>query len=765
VAHKTSPLAIKVAGGITGAWIMTTAGKAILSAVVVVLVALGVWNWKAVEGPASESATVALTGEVALEPVPFKGEAAGVVQFLEPATSRSAVGVPAVDPPPVAAEFALLRIRVLAKETGRPVSGIALMARPVVEQAGTVTRFITGAHAAVGESPVTALDGVASIEIAARTAYWVGLRGGDLAVGEASTTVEALAVGETRELVLEVRAEMDLVFCGRVLDEVSRAPIVGAQFTIRSGAIPEELNRKRSTDSDGRFEVLVQSWNQPTLSVAAAGYSSTWVLPSASHETPKTAFEVLLAHPATLRVRLLETSGRPIAGARLSAMVPRYKLAQPSTSGTSHSIVYADESFSAVFDANGVAELTGLPPRAGMELTAERGRELLRREPTALVLQPGELRELEWRVGAGCRVYGLALEADGRPASGQEIWLQPARMPGPQFLEMYDAGGRRTAKCAADGAFEILDVPPGSWLVGPAGRGGQNREWREDLVASLAQPIEVFPGLLQARVDIELVRGLSIRGRVEAPDGRPIARTMIFCSQVDSAALIVGQSGDDGGFTIGPLVVGDYKLRARPTQVRGAEQFAAAPELTVRSGAIDVVLRMQPGCSIIGRVIDAVSGEPVDAELLVSPLAGQSGVEDSWSLPNATRAKGFEIRGLNAASYSLAARTTDGSVGLLSPIALQSGEQKLGVEIRVERGALLSVSYDGPRPYGSMQVLLNGVPIVAAGMERGSRQTFPVPSGASTARMVQGPPLENFDLELDLKVGETKELRFDGAWK
>jgi hypothetical protein len=285
------------------------------------------------------------------------------------------------------------------------------------------------------------------------------------------------------------------------------------------------------------------------------------------------------------------------------------------------------------------------------------------------------------------------------------------------------------------------------------------------LVASLAQPIEVFPGLLQARVDIELVRGLSIRGRVEAPDGRPIARTMIFCSQVDSAALIVGQSGDDGGFTIGPLVVGDYKLRARPTQVRGAEQFAAAPELTVRSGAIDVVLRMQPGCSIIGRVIDAVSGEPVDAELLVSPLAGQSGVEDSWSLPNATRAKGFEIRGLNAASYSLAARTTDGSVGLLSPIALQSGEQKLGVEIRVERGALLSVSYDGPRPYGNMQVLLNGVPIVAAGMERGSRQTFPVPSGAAIARMVQGPPLENFDLELDLKVGETKELRFDGAWK
>jgi hypothetical protein len=113
----------------------------------------------------------------------------------------------------------------------------------------------------------------------------------------------------------------------------------------------------------------------------------------------------------------------------------------------------------------------------------------------------------------------------------------------------------------------------------------------------------------------------------------------------------------------------------------------------------------------------------------------------------------------------LSARTSSGRVGFLDSISLIRGEQKTGLEIRVTPGAAVAVLYDGPQPYGNIRLTFAGVSVGADSMERGAHRSFSVPAGHLTAQVAMYPSTNTFDIEFDVKVGETKELTFDGAWK
>ncbi len=764
VSRGGASIALKGAAGITGAWIMGTASKVLITACAVAFVAVGVWKWNTSEGAGTQGPAPSASNSVTLASPPHAGGEHPAAPSQVP--SSEATRTP-VDTAPAAAtpSTALLRVRTVSKENGKPLSGVRVIAEPRTARPGASFKFIEGSHATLNECPRSAADGFAEIEVEANMACRVRSAGAVGGTEFVQVDVDAIPAGETRDIVLELRSAMDLVFHGRAVDAASHEPVAGALVTIRSGAIPEEADRKHSTDSDGRFEVLVQSWNHAALTLDAAGYASVLVLPSAAHETPATAFEVELSRPATLRVQILDVAGQPIEGASITARVPSYRLLQPGYFGQLNPDVDADELFHANTGADGIAVLANLPPRAGLELSAARGRELLRREPAALVLQPGEVRELSWRIGSGCRVFGVATESDGRPAAGQEIWLQPARMTRPFFLEMRDSEGRRKATCAANGTYEIVDVPTGSWWLGPADGRGQGGVWRSGLPATFAQVFEIDAGRGEVRIDVRITRDLLIRGRVESSAGQPVAGVIIMSSKVDDQAVLLTRSEPDGSFILGPLVEGNYSLRAGALGLHAGTQLAPSQEAVVRSGTSDVVLRLEAGCSISGRVVDAATGESVAAQLVLAPIPGQAGVQSFVTMPNASVEKGFEIRGLAPALYSLSARTSRGGVGFANRIVLVSGEQRVDVEIRVVPGAVLSVTYDGPLPYGNLQVLCDDVIVFCNGIEKGARLSVPVPAGHSIARMSLHPGEAPFDIGVDLIVGGKKALGFDGAWK
>lgn len=553
-----------------------------------------------------------------------------------------------------------------------------------------------------------------------------------------------------------------LVFHGRVLDEVTRAPLGGVGLELRGG-VPNA--QRASTDADGRFSLRVAGWNQGLIALDAEGYARAWVLPTQGHHTPASGFEVLLARPASLRVHVQDASGAPIADARIRAVVPRYELLQSDLNNINNLSAYEDESFSALTDTGGTALISGLPPRARLQLSAAHLREVLHASHAPLVLQPGEQRDLDWRAGAGCRVFGNVKESDGAPAAGQEVWLQPARMPVAVFLELNDREGRRTARCDAAGEFEFADVPAGAWWVGPADARGQNGAWVASAATALARHVEVQAETLESRVDFVLSRDLAIRGRVEDPDGQPLGAMDVEAWHMGTEAMSMTRSAPDGSFALGPLVPGEYRVVAGQFGAMGHARFTASRKQWITPPAIDVVLRMELGCSIRGRVVDAQSGESLAAHLTLGASGGAEAIGFLVRTSSCEAGEELLVSGLPASTYSLVASASSGRIGILSPITLAPGEQLCDLELRLSPGASLSIAYDGPAPYGSVQLLFDGVVIAVDGIAQGTRRDFTVPAGRCVARMTLYPQGAMFDTVVALGVGASAELRFDGAWK
>ena len=158
----------------------------------------------------------------------------------------------------------------------------------------------------------------------------------------------------------------------------------------------------------------------------------------------------------------------------------------------------------------------------------------------------------------GVRGWLAALDV----ASGQELWLQPARMARPWFLDKQDAVGRRTATSGDDGSFAFADVPVGTWHLAPADRRGQNGAFTEGSAASFAQVVEIVPEILDVRADVRLTRDLAIRGRVEDAHGAPTSEATIWTHHVETKAVILTKTEPDGSFVVGPLIDGEYGIQA-----------------------------------------------------------------------------------------------------------------------------------------------------------------------------------------------------------
>ena len=589
----------------------------------------------------------------------------------------------------------------------------------------------------------------------------------DRVVVEKEVTPLASQTVETKAAATPPQLETSLVFHARAVDAVTHTAVAGAKLKLRAGTLAANPALNPESDSDGRFSVHAEDWNKVALTLDADGYSRVWVMPSANHETPETAFEVVLARAVTVRVHILRQSGAPIEGAAFTVKFARYQLMQPDDPGVTNLALLDYDVLSAKTDATGTAVLANLPARAGLKLSASLLRATLRTESKALVLQPGEVRDLIWRTGSGCRIFGSVKATDGKPVLGQEIWLEPmgGRVHGARFFEPYNDEGRRSAHCDGTGVFEFTDVPAGLWFVGPAEVRGQNAEWKDGLVAAWAQNVEVRAEDSELRVDIALARDLTIRGRVEDPDGRPVASMLIRGQHTQNGAETMTYSGTEGSFVLGPLVPGSYRLTADPRGSVGKTVFMASGELIAADGARDIVLRVRLGSSLTGRVVDDLTGKPVSANLMLAPVAEEERIGFTLQTAASDGEHEFIFQSLPPATYSICASTTSGSIGFLKVITLAAGEQRTDVEIRVTLGAKVNIFYDAANPYGGVQLRFDGQVIAADGMEKGTRRSFSVPAGHSIARMILYPDTTAFDTDFTLNAGETKELRFDGAWK
>jgi len=665
-------------------------------------------------------------------------ESAGRVELADvepsPAAPRDSSAMERLEPAP---DEALLRVRVVSRESGSPIAGIKVQLTD--QEFKGVGAWVPRARARPNEIPRTDDGGWAEFLVPEGKEWGVVAIDGEGAWGH----VPALARGEIYETVLRVAREEEIVFFGRVVAVEDGAPLAGASVHLHSrrGARAPVLS-----GPDGVFELR----GNGVARIQATGFAPVLFHLAEGHASVADVFEVRVQRAASVVAWVRNPAGAPVPGAQVSLSTSEIHLILPETLHLfGMSEVPGIRDWTATADDNGRCSLEDLPPLVPLTLELRMAGAPPQPEP-ALNLQPGEEREIRLSAGGGIELRGLLVDQHGRPVVDQGILLLRPEAP-LEFQTLIYGGEDPLAESRTDtqGRFTIPDVRAGTWLIGPApensfGRDGEQPE--EERIAHRAFPIEVgtvSPQEILLRVD----RGLYIRGRVVDPKGDPAQASVLALPEQE---LLLGiaftAEVEEGAFVLGPLLAGRYRLTAS-----GSVGDAESEPVLAESGDRDVLLRLRIGGRVEGQVVDGITGLPRSADVSIRPrdkpdmvLSGSSGHSE------------FHFESLPAGTYGILARSGV-NVGWLAGLDLGPGEARTGLRVELERGSGLRVWNRSDR-WGYFEVRLDGYWIETLGVAGGDQSRAWLPAGHAEVRLHLGETERT--IEIDLVAGEEREISF-----
>ncbi len=500
------------------------------------------------------------------------------------------------------------------------------------------------------------------------------------AVGMAPARGNNVTLDSPAQEVTPLALSAGVIVQGRVIDE-ERKPLQGAsvQATSEEAAddtTPEAFRSRAVSAADGSFQLRGIERGKNTLAATlpprVARYLRHQTFGTTASSPP---LEVMLFSPTFLRGQVIDSSGKPVAGAQLSA-----------ASGT-------DLAVRASADAQGRFELGPLARGAKVEFRASAAGFTPMR--TDDLVSP--MNDVTIRLSRNGTLRGRVLEAGtGRAVTSFEVIFQPK---GP-LLSMGSPGSR--AFRADDGRFEWNDVLAGTWHASIRASGYQTLE-----LPGLAIPA----GGRTPELTFEVQKGFTARGRViDRETGTGVAGAVIVCSPADAstAAQEPGvpcftQADANGGFTLKDLPSQAFALTVSATGYSPAQS-------TVVAGEAPVEVLLGPGASIAGTLFNADS---------MTPAAGAVTLESSqgFTITRGTGAQGaFNFDSLAPGTYRLTAEAPEGRAGPTS-ISLRPSGKLEGVVLKLERGGTLRGTVSGLMPGERGRV--NGQVLGASGFEKG----------------------------------------------
>jgi hypothetical protein len=348
---------------------------------------------------------------------------------------------------------------------------------------------------------------------------------------------------------------------------------------------------------------------------------------------------------------------------------------------------------------------------------------------------------------------GLALDQHDLPVPALEIWLAKAGDPPTRFFQPHEAEAV-AARTTTDGSgrFEFRGVAPGPWWIGPGA--GTLAEPSKSEAATQASKFEMT-GSATVPITLRVHLAIYVRGLVLDPEGKPMPKAWVWAMD-EGASGLQAESDGDGRFAIGPAAPGRYTLVA----FRNAGH-ASSDRVEADAGSEDVVLRLRPGGSLRGRVVDSRTGEGCPAELHLAargPPRGWSGDMTGWT----SRDDGtFDADALEPGLYDLCAGTMDGRFGMLRAVGVRAGAETGDLIVSVVPAGRVRLRCEGSRPSVLGRVFADGVPI---SFERIVKQGEPLsvlaPAGAVEVRF-RSPESDSLETRVvEVRAGETQDVVF-----
>jgi len=335
---------------------------------------------------------------------------------------------------------------------------------------------------------------------------------------------------------------------------------------------------------------------------------------------------------ATVIGRVLGPEGAPVVGARVRGFA-RHTV-QTAADGTFR-----------------------LPAGSGRALTVSAvAPGLGRAEVVVADLAPGGTASVELRLPHAVRLSGFVRDDLGRPIEGAEVlvWQLDAET-------RTDAAGRYTLDHLA------VEVPDEALTVRAAAPG---------FVTQLAS-LTFAGGAREFALDLELPRGVEVRGQVAGPGGRPVVGALVQVGLGSSATCL---TDDSGRFAVGGVAPGRTEVSVTK---RG---FAPEKRELDLAGGEDLRLVLVSARRVRGTA-RGVDGEPLGGLRVAAQIGGSFGFEYAGDTAQTAADGTFEVRGLPRHGALRLEAFGAGFVRTTLPVA---EGQTDGIELIVPRAATLT---------------------------------------------------------------------------
>lgn len=274
---------------------------------------------------------------------------------------------------------------------------------------------------------------------------------------------------------------------------------------------------------------------------------------------------------------------------------------------------------------------------------------------------------------------------NGQPLRKAQVTMQPLGLPGagPQPVSTF-----RTMTTDGNGRYEFKEVVAGRYNVSAQKGSYVNRPYGQERPNDPARPVDVRDGQTIEKIDIALVRGGVITGRVLDEFGEPASEVTVSAMRNITAGgtrrmVNVGRpstTNDIGEFRLYGLPPGDYYVSASsrnnngspyqddsrngyaPTYYPGTADVGSAQKLAIAAGQIvnDITLPLLVirTARITGTAVDS-RGTPIRGSvqaISMAMLGGPLAFNNGQIRPDGS----FTIAGLVPNDYALQASTQTG---------------------------------------------------------------------------------------------------------
>jgi protocatechuate 3,4-dioxygenase beta subunit len=390
-------------------------------------------------------------------------------------------------------------------------------------------------------------------------------------------------------------------FSGTVLDAQGN-PVAGAtvdlyQYPSRAGSrwVDLEAKQRAVTDGQGAFELSVFN-GQGLALVTKAGAAPGWRVWYNAPEEPQ---KIVLSSSSILAGVVVDNAGKPVADAEV--WVPDAINKTPTDYGQQSFVSgkIARELFSTRTSADGKFRIENFPADAQAILLAKKNGKALR--PTASLTQNNELPfhagqdDITLTLDPAGSVAGkVVVRGTGQPLTHAVVSLAPTT---PELsLLLLEMG---TIVTAADGSFQIPDVPAGSYQVTAIFTNEPIADWVANSV-----PVTVATGQATPGVQIQCYKGGVLEVTVQGKSNhKPLADAGV---SVNSDEFNRSSSTGTNGVAYFRLSPGQFNVYANKR-----DWSQAQTQTTVTEGqTTQVTIELGEPSKVAGIVRDA-SGAPV----------------------------------------------------------------------------------------------------------------------------------------------------------